>query len=365
MRKVFFVLGLFLVACAENRDTPNSEIVNKDQQVELHKTGELIIQNKLEGDFPMARLRHNFTTNQDMSEFIFYDEVNRQFFVTNKSGTVERVISREGRGPGELSNVASFTTNKSEQLIVYDGGQLLMKKFDLHGETFSEFEVDQAEYAIVNRSIVANNDRFYTPILKTEYFGDLTQSWQSSLVGEFNYEGELIEIIGEYDSNLRDGRFYSPFPLINVDFKNDLLFSSHSNDYRIQVTNLKNGEHVTLFGIKSENFRKADDNISQFQSQAEIQEQSIGLSFVGDIYLTERYLLLHFENVTEEFYQTRDHNEKNHFLKVYDRKTHEFYNELELPNIIGQVVDNNIYLIEDDNPEHYTIGVYEIITPGL
>ena len=365
MKKILFVLVLNFAACAENSDDDYSEFGNTDHHVKLHKSGELILQNNIEEDYPMGRLRYSFVTTQNRSEFIFYDEINRQFFVANNSGNVERVISREGRGPGELSNVTSFAINEDDELIVYDGGQLIMKKFEIHGERFTEFDINQSEFAIVNRSIAANNDRFYAPILKTEYFSDLTESWQSGLVGVFNYEGSLIEIIGQYDSDLRDGRFYSPFPLIAVDFNKDLLFSSHTNDYRIQVTNLNNGERVSHFGIKSENFRKAEDNISQFQAQQEIQEQSIGLSFVGDIYLTENYVLLHFENVTEEFYQTRDHNEKNHFLKVYDRKTHEFYNELELPYIIGSVADNDIYLIEDDNPENYTIGVYEILTSDL
>jgi hypothetical protein len=78
------------------------------------------------------------------------------------------------------------------------------------------------------------------------------------------------------------------------------------------------------------------------------------------VYFLPEYLLHYFVILTEEFQQTRDHNDKIHYINLYDKESYNSYGEIELPYFLGNVIGDKLYLIENDDPDNYTIGIYEI-----
>jgi hypothetical protein len=183
---------------------------------------------------------------------------------------------------------------------------------------------------------------------------------KSPLVGKYNYRGELIEKKGNYAPSVSEANSYLIFPVFDIDFQENEFISSQGSDYRIQHYDLAQNKLIEYFGKKTQNFQLTDEYIDPSLPRKEIQEKSLEMSFPTNIHLMPDFIVFNFENLTESFFQTNNFNKKDQYISIYDRNTYDFYEELSLPYSIGNISNEYLFLIENDNPDNFKIGIYKL-----
>lgn len=360
-------LILFTGACLE---TDSSEFyVSKiiDQELFIEKIDEIILNYTAldETDPKIGRLRPEFVANHDNSLFAFYDELNHHFVISNDQGEILHFVSKRGRGPGELMSVLGYNFDEENRIIAYDGNQKMIKIYDLNGEYNSDVEIDRTTRLVGNRYLFVSNENIIVPVINSEFQSiGLENVWRSELIGIFEYDGKFLDSFGTYDPHLENPNSYLVFPIMDADLQKNQILSGHPDQYSMQLYDLGKKDRLAWFGLKTENFNQSEEYIDAQQSHQAIRLQAKDLSWTSGVYFLSDYLLNFFVILTEDFQQTRDHNEKIHYITLYDRNTYDSYGEIELPYYLGSVIEDQLYLIEDDNPEQYTIGVYEILSVG-
>ncbi|MFU8811687.1 MAG: hypothetical protein ACNA78_01900, partial [Balneolaceae bacterium] len=195
--------------------------------------------------------------------------------------------------------------------------------------------------------------------------GGLENLWKSDLVGVYGLDGQFIKSFGQYDPSIRESKKYLVFPVIDVNVEQQVLASIQMSGYRIQLYDLQTGERLGWFGTKPAHFTEPESPIRAHDSRQQIIEKSIGTSSAIGTFITSDYVLLNFENVTTSFFQTNDFNDKEPYIAVYDIETFDLVGEIRLPYILSHVANDRLYLRKDDNPDNYTISVYELSSEAL
>lgn len=259
-----------------------------------------------------------------------------------------------------MVSAGGYTFDEQNRLVVFDRGQMRITVFDLKGEVIKSSKVENKSYSFGGNKLYAFEGKIYTDIIEQVFLGDLEHAWKSKLVGIYNYEGELIDTIGKYDPFVKEAKSYLIFPIIDIDFENKFLISAQGSGFQMQMYNLISQSRVAWFGRKTSHYKVSDEYISPTLPRHKIKEKSLETSFPVSVHLLSDYIVFCFENVTESFFKTNNFNDKKAFISVYDTESYDFYTEIALPYILGNVAGNKFYLIEDDNPDNYTIGVYEL-----
>lgn len=366
LKLVLLFLPTFILASCSSENYKNfheSSHVNKN--LTLERVDELILSNPSGDQHAIGKLRFKFVSNKDNSLFAFYDEIKRRFLITDKKGVIQSILSGKGKGPGEIVKAGGYNFDEQNRLIVFDQGQMRITIFNLNGKVIKNAEIENTDYSMGGaRELYAFEGRIYSDIIDKTFLGDLKEAGKSELVGVYNYDGKLVDTIGKYDPSVKEAKSYLIFPIIHVDFENRLLVSAHSNSFRIQMYNLNTQNRVTWFGAKTPHFKESDEYISPYLPRHEIIKKSIGVSASAGIYLLSNYVVLYFENLTKSFFETSYFNDKESYMSIYDKKSYDCYGEIALPYVLGNISGDKFYLIEDDNPANYTIGIYELRKTG-
>ena len=88
-------------------------------------------------------------------------------------------------------------------------------------------------------------------------------------------------------------------------------------------------------------------------------------SYAISLHASNKYVYVEYHNISEDWYKAFDKSYKEYFLTVYDRNTKKYLSEIKLPFMLTAMNNNRVFLIENDNPDNYQIGSYEIVNPEL
>ncbi len=363
MKRAFFIffIPLLFLSCSNEKSGEFYESELNDKNLSLEKINEFVVQTATNSDHTIGKLRFTFATNRTGNLHAFYDEAKSQFVITDNDGTVKNVISKKGRGPGELIKAGSFNFDEENHLVVYDESQKMIKVFDSEGDVLKHSSLEETNYSIGGRKLYVNNGKIYAATMDNQLLGNLReQAYKSKLAAVYNYDGELVDTIGTYDPTVQQAKSYNLFSFINVDPQNNHLVSSHNHNYRVQIYDLATENRLAWFGRKTENYIEGEEYISPYQSRHEIREKSAGRSTGVRVYAMTDYIVLYFETLTNKFFETNNFNDKISYLVFYDHQTYDSYGEIVLSYILGNVAGEKFYLIEDDNPDNFTVGIYKL-----
>lgn len=360
--RLFLFLSLFLIISCSNKDKGgyyHSRLIDKD--ISLEKVEEFTIHSNADSDHTIGRIRFSFATNSEGSQHAFYDEMKKQFLITDNEGEIQKVIGQEGRGHGEIVGSAGFDFDGQNQLVMMDDKQLLLQVFDLDGNIIKSTKIDREDFSMGGRDLVANEGNIYVGVMDMTLLGNLREeAHKSKLAAIYNYDGELVDTVGTYDPTVKEAKTYNLFSVINVDFEDSLLLGIQHHNYRIQLYDLSSKERIAWFGRKTKNYRELQENISSQMPREKINEISAGTSTGIRAYAMSDYIILYFETLTESFFDTESFNDKKGYLAIYDDETYDSYGDIALPYTLGDISNGKIYLIENDNPDKFTIGIYEL-----
>lgn len=362
-----YVIVLFIILlsfCGRGRNSGSSFYQSPlvDKNLSLEKIDEFVIHAAADSGHTLGKIRFTFATNSAGSLHAFYDEMKQQFVVTDREGEIQELIGKEGRGPGEIVRAAGFDFDGQRQLIMIDDRQSLIKVFDLDGNIVRNSKIDKDIYSMVGRDLVAHKGKIYVGVIKRSLLSNLREeAHKSELAGIYNYDGALVDTVGSYDPTVKESKTYNLFSVINVDVRKEWLLGIQYHNYRMQLYDLDSGERLAWFGRQTENYITLDENISRYLPRKKIQEKSAGTSSAVRPYSMSDYIVLYFETLTKEFFETENFNAKEGYIAIYDNETYDSYGDIKLPYTLGNVANDNFYLIENDNPDNFTVGVYNLI----
>lgn len=357
---LLFMLVIFVTNCQSEPDELQEfqESKLEDRNIKLSKNSDIKIVNSEDGN--LARPYAALAVSHDSKRFGLYDLIYNHFIIFNREGEIIQILGDEGRGPDEFQQALDFNFDEEKNLIAYDERQFQLKIFDKEGELQKNTSVfEDGNYSHNTSGLFANDSLIYIGITDVSTH-NTDQAWQSELMGIFDYSGEKVKFIGQYDPYIFDNNFYGDLPLFDIVFEEDKIYSTHKNSYRIQVFNVDNNKKLDYFGRKSSSYKEADQNIETHFPMEKIEELSLTQSFPNGLFVTDNYILHYFQNATEEWFETKDPLTKEHYLSIYNRDNHAFVKELKSDYQLLEVQDNKLYLLEDTNPDNYTIGIYEL-----
>lgn len=359
MRLLIFLCLLFLgcsQATTDDYKQSNVELKN----INIKEIDKIRIENA--DSTVIAQLLPRFAINSDATRMAFYDLLYKHFVITDENGKILHIIGGQGRGPDEFIQALNFNFDEHNNLVVFDEAQKQMKIFGPEGSIEQTFNIlGDSKFAIASSELFAKDSLIYMGVADIELF-NTKNAWKSKMLAIFDFNGNIQGIYGTYDPYVTEATYYGSNPIFYVNTDESKLYSTHRNSYRIQIYSFMRDTLTSYFGYRSTHFKESAEIIASNFPRAKIFKMSLNQSFPEGIFVTSKYVIQYFQNLTEKWFQTKDYQTQDHFFVIYDRETHNFNTELELPSIVGTVHNDLIYLIENSNPDNYIIGVYELQT---
>lgn len=291
---------------------------------------------------------------------LFVENINQQIWMFDHSGELIEVIGSSGRGPEEFMQISGVFIDGKNRLVVTDETQNLVKIFDINGDLISTFSLfDNEQLFIASRDIFVHDDTLYLQVIEAEF---LAEKHKSHLIARYDLSGEFIDLIGRSDPSIEDSNHYLAGNHFAVDTDEDILISSLETTYRLQMFNTQDPDFYEYFGRMPSHWNLLEEEIDPFLPRQEIIEKTVGTSYSLGVFLTNHYILLHSQNTTDLWFQTSDYSEKLNFLTVYDRKSREYIGSIELSGMLGSVYNEQLYIIEDFDPDNFLISRHEMNT---
>lgn len=313
-------------------------------------------------EFSLDRVRNVPIINKDETKIAWINEDSWEIFITDMKGEFISSFGRSGRGPEEFQEIAAIGFDSEDNIIVFDVLQDQFKKFNIEGELIEIFggTLDD-DIWIRSRKLYVHDDKIYLSIQQSDKASD-SNHWQSDTIAEYSLsDGSLIRTFGHFDPSLEGaGRLYNYVNMV-YDAENRWLFTTHRTSYYVQVFDSENEEVIGRFGNQTENFSEAEDPAGMNDPMHVRHQKNLDQSFVGESFVSDEYFYLQHYRINEDVLRYSDPFHKTAFLSVYSKKdSFQFISEIELdypPLFITSI--GEIYLLKNNDPENFTVNVYE------
>jgi hypothetical protein len=203
-----------------------------------------------------------------------------------------------------------------------------------------------------------HGDTIYLQILEAGYLND--KSGSKLVVGFDLFTGEITDLIGQFDPFLDQIDHHLSLTNISLTPDNSGIASVLTTSSRIQIFNLNSDVRTHYFGLESPDWNPISEKIEPSMPRHVVMERALGNSYSTGLYFSNNYLLHHFQNMTESWFNTNDYLSKENYLNVFDYSKFEYYGTIILPGTLGDVYGDICFIIEDYNPDNFIIGEYEV-----
>ncbi|MCC5913274.1 MAG: hypothetical protein JJU46_02760 [Balneolaceae bacterium] len=262
----------------------------------------------------------------------------------------------EGRGPEEVLSARYIGLDVSDNIVINDKAQGLIKTFDRNnGEVKSHQTLIDQDIDITSRDLRQCEDHWILSINHFEY----AISDTSTIAGRFDDEFRLIEPFGQADPFLAGNRSILQDPVIAVDCSQNRVYSTHLKIPFIQIFDLNDGSKIARIEDLPPSFKLSDQFIDEVQNQSEyfeflIEEQSVSL-FPA---FTEELILLVFRNDTEAFYETRNFTDRDHFIAAWNADDFTFMGEIPVEGApLGVTKEGYLITLMNDEPNDFRLNL--------
>ena len=351
---VVLFVALFMVHCNQPEERHSLEL----SEVKVSKVRQYTINGS--DSVPIGRLRPLFKTNNDGTLYAFLDETRQTIILTDSVGRVRNKIGKKGKGPEEFVRISGFLLNQDNQLIIHDGSQYLLKVFDEFGNIHTFFEINPSEMSVTHNALLSYNKKLFFGAIEQKYLSNLLKAGESNNVVEYSYEGAFLGSFGKYDSLTNSTMDYSVFPVLSFDEEHKRIYTVRQNGYIIEGWDIETKERAHVINQKPNFFTPPKKKIPANLAHSEIKKRSIGTTLTSSMFISENFVYLYMTKNTEAFLNStdRDYSKKEFFLAIYSKQGR-LLAETKLDHVLANIVDDTFHLIENDDPDNYTIGVYE------
>lgn len=325
-------------------------------QLRLDKINSIVLE---QGEPLFGKFHEHMKISTDGEYFLFTDRIRNKVYVFKKDGKLHSVLGEGGRGPKGLLQVVGFDINANNEVFIFDASQRLMKIFNLEGELLHSIGMfERTPFSITAFGMEWYDGKILTSILEDKY---LNQSHLSKVMAIMNMDGTIDTLFGTHDPFTQEDNQFSFFSEIAYDEnRNELIINLESSPY-YQVFDMNNFEQMAYAGGPTESYSKPDSEIDMYAPISVKFKKLTDTSGMAHVFFTDRYIIQHMQILTAEWFETTDQTTKDNILVIYNRETHEFIQEIPTESILVGAKENQLYFLEDLNPDNYTLGVYEIV----
>ena len=349
INSIFFIILFVLIfnSCSRGETdhiNTNSISLTKIDSVVLNNTEPLF-----------GKFVEQFRINEEGDIWIFAERDQNRIFAFDSLGRFINVVGERGKGPKGIMHVSGFNFNDENQVMIYDAVQRMIKIFDLKGELISSNTVfSEGKYWAHPYSLTSFEDQLLFPITESEF---IHEPHKSRLLLIIDYDGKVDTVFGKHDEFTLKDNSYSAENTVLVD--SSYIFTSSVGSPYIQMYSRVTLQRIDYFGENTKSFSLPEKEVHTNLPIAEINKRSSGSSVMAGIHGTEDYIVAHMQILTDEFFETIDFTKKKNILVLYDKKTRKFIKELAIPYTLAAVNNDKLYMIEDFDPDNYSIGVYK------
>lgn len=359
----YLVISVFLYSCERTVDYVDfiSETDSNFGTLFLNKTRTVVLETNTNSSIGAPLYRVEFNSRGDM---YFFDSIKNNFLVYTNDGEFLKSFGRTGRGPLEFQLVYAYNIDAEDNLYVYDDAQRQIKVFNNDLQLTSIQDVDNAEYFISSHSIEIINDEVILGVIDARVVGngmnrnELINSSPIMIVSSDSLN--MARYLGTYDPYIKSINSRYNRPLFDIDEVNNTILVSHQNSYRFQEYDMKSGERVTYFGVKDESFGEGMAKIRQGENRQSRISKTMSESSNEKVFYTSDYIGNYYINGTEQWFDTKDLADLNYFISLYSKDNHSLKSVLRTDYRLIGVFNDELYFIEDENPDNFQIGIYSI-----
>lgn len=358
--KVIIILlaALTGLQCGNKSDSDN-KIHHKGKDLQLKKITKVILNSD---SIQFGRFRQHFVHSNDDKYWAFHDITKQQIVVFTSAGEFKTTIGSRGRGPAEFENVYGYNFSEDNTIWAFDENLNVFKHFNLNDSLLSTISgIYEDKFFQSHPQIFINNQKIYIPITEAAFnTNDFSQLWRSAFVAVYDFEGKFLHTLGTFGNPVKNPFTYNVRAMLDFDFEKEKMLASFSTSHKLGEYNLQDLSH-TYFGILTPNFMVPDEQTKVNDSYNQIFEKALRRSSPMASFITDKYYIFHYQNLSQEWYDTRNPNTKNNFLIIYHRRNKDYIGELKLPFALGNISKNgNIRLIESIDPDQFTISTYTL-----
>ncbi len=352
MRKHITLLFLlaFVLSC-----TPKNE-ERKNSNLQLVKIDSVKLE---QPDVLFGKFGEEMKVTEDGAYLLLAERIKNQVYVFNADGSFYKTIGERGRGPEGILKVYGFDVNSRKEILILDSKQWLLKVFDIEGNLirsssfFEEVPIQPSPGAIL-----WHRDKFIVSILEKRFIQNPENSKLIAIVGD---DGNPLKVLGKHDPFTAKDNQSSFFSAIALDKTTGKVYSNLRSSPYYQIHDLATGEKISYNGELNDGFKLLGKEIALHTPVNSKIKKLANTTGVPKIYLTDQFVIQHRQTLTSEWFKTAQYEDKRNSLAFYDKQTNEFIQETIVQGTPTAVHENKIYMIEDFNPNNYTIGIYELV----
>jgi hypothetical protein len=364
----FFLLAFLSCVQKEKEDANDAYFSKKTKeniQLKLNKISTITLENHKNGSIGAPLYNIEFDTFGNM---YFFDTIESKFIIYDSKGKFLKTFGRAGRGPLEFELVYAYTLDELNNLYVYDDALRGIKIVNDSLNLTSIYKIKNKEYYITSHDIEVVGKNIYVGILgagavaTTDNSQELIDSPLIMIAEVDNQNDELKNrYIGTYDPYLKQIESYYYRPIFYIDREKQTILVSHQNSYRFQEFDLRTGSLIKYFGFKSDNYGEGEKKSSKNRNRKENYLNSLSESNNELVFSTDEYIGNFYLNGTEEWFDSKDLSDLHYYFSIYSKENYTYITTLEANHRLIKVQNNKFYFIEDEDPEEFKIGIYELI----
>lgn len=304
----------------------------------------------------------NFKIYRQGDMIAFSDRIKEKVFLFDDEGNFIQVYGENNKGPNGIISVDGYDFDGEGNIVILDLNQSLLKTFDRDGTVIKSSSVfENEEFFLAGSEFIIQEDAIYVPILEGLYANSPDSS---NLIGKMDLDGNFVDTFGSFDPFLNDDKQYMMENMFEIS-DNGIIYTNLSSSYRINSYRLNDNNHIESFGTKYPSFSLPQEDVKLNLPIPEINRRMTGVTVTNSIHSTSNYFIQHVQFLTEKWFKNVNFEDKYNLLVLYDIGTKEFIGEIHINGTLGEVHENQLYMIEDFNPDNYTIGVYELVDREL
>lgn len=348
--------GGFFSGCSSEGTLDEPEVIT------LAGSGEILLE-KVDsfvldpGEYMFGRFHEYMEMDDEGSILLFVDLINQKSYLFDRQGRLINIIGEMGSGPEEFLQIISFDVDK-DRVVIADESLYVVKVFSVEGNLLNNFSLFNNEDLVIPTFGTHVNDQWlYVPIIETRFMQERSKS---AIVAKIDLKtGQVAELIGQYDPFVKISKYFNTIQRFAVDDGSQQLITSPDISPRIQIFDLQTNKRIKYVVADIPGWKPLEDRIDAGMSRQQSQALAIGTSHILRIFVNDQWIFQTFQTLTEEFVQTKDPLTKENSLALYDRKGDAFFGSVTLPGLPVALHNNQLFVIENMNPDQFTIGVYE------
>lgn len=346
---------LILISCTKIEDTKG----DSEKKLSLSKIEQIVLENE---EPLFGRFLEIIKVSDNGDFFMFNDLLQQKVYVFDEKGNFINRIGETGKGPKGIVNISGFDFINGNEIFIYDSSQRMFKTFHIDGSLKKTVSFKpEGDFSIPPFHINYYNNNIFTPIVESAYIGNLEKS---KLIAKINLDGKVDTLFGRHDEYTAKDNHYVFKNILTIDNKKERIYVALPTSPFIQEYDLKDYSLIKYFGEKTESHRIPENEITRYLPISEVQKRANNTSSNFSIHTTTDYIILHRQILTSEWMETSFIDEKENIILIYNKSNYELEAEMKTNHLLGAVRNNKLYFIEDFNPDHYTIGIYELIKEG-